>query len=128
MKRHEADYEDSMWVVTAGSRIVGGLLVQADLNPTIKSMNGKMLPFGWLYWALRARKPIRYRVSMTTLESELREVDTLRSLLSHVVRELTLAGAVELEFSQIYKNDREMIAALRGIDATESKEWVLFEA
>jgi hypothetical protein len=119
---------DGMWVVSAGARVVGGLMIQEDQNPTIKSMNGLRWPFGWLYWMLRPRKALRYRVSMVTLSSDLREVDTLRSLLNHVSRELSLAGVVELEFSQIYKNDREMIAALRGIDAKESKEWVVFEA
>jgi hypothetical protein len=124
--RHASSH--GLWVVTAGSKIVGGLLVQADLNPTIKSMDGKRLPMGWLIWLIRSRKPKRYRISMVTLSAEFRQADTLRSLLSHVTRELSLAGAVEVEFSQIYKNDREMIAALRGLDATESKEWVLFEA
>ena len=115
-----------VWLLERDDEVIGGAIVQNDLNPVITSMGGRIFPFGWLSWLFRHRRAYRARLMAITISREHEERELLQSFLRHVARELSLEGIHDLEISPVPLRDRLLTGVLRGVGAQESKRWTLF--
>lgn len=130
-----ADIMPKDWATLAYwfDRPIGVLCMAPDLNEAIRDLRGRLLPFGWakLLWRLKVSGVSRARVPIIGVRAEFRgsRVGAMAAsaLLADAVQKAKASGAERLEVSWMLEENRPILNLVRGMPATRTKVWRLYE-
>lgn len=98
-----------------------------DLNPVVKQMKGRLLPFGWYYFLTRARRTKRVRVFMLGVASAHQSLPLGAILYARTAEIAAAKGYEEGEASLILEDNLRMRGALEKLGATIVKTYRNYE-
>lgn len=114
-------------------RPIGVLCMAPDLNEAIRDLNGRLVPFGWakLLWRLKVSGLSRVRVPIIGVRHAYRGTRVgamaASALLADAIVKARAAGAERLEVSWMLEENRPILNLVRGMPATKTKVWRLYE-
>ena len=130
-----ADIMPKDWATLAYwfDRPIGVLCMAPDLNEAIRDLKGRLVPFGWakLLWRLKVSGVSRVRVPIIGVRHAFRGTRVgamaASALLADAIVKARAAGADRLEVSWMLEENRPILNLVRGMPATKTKVWRLYE-
>ncbi|MFC3691359.1 hypothetical protein ACFOWB_03915 [Chenggangzhangella methanolivorans] len=130
-----ADIMPKDWATLAYwfDRPIGVLCMAPDLNEAIRDLKGRLVPFGWakLLWRLKVSGVSRTRVPIIGVRHAYRGTRVgamaASALLADAVLKARAAGMKRLEVSWMLEENRPILNLVRGMPATRTKVWRLYE-
>lgn len=95
-------------VVTVGGVPAGCLVCIPDINPILRKINGKLLPFGWLTFLLRLGKIKTFRTMLMGVSAEFRGRGLDAIMVAEVIKDARLAGFNRAELSWVLETNQAM--------------------
>lgn len=95
-------------IVTIEGKPVGCLVCIPDINPLLKRINGKLLPFGWVTFLLNLKKAKVFRTMLMGVASEYRGRGLDAVMIADVVRTGRSMGYEAAEMSWVLESNTAM--------------------
>ncbi len=127
-------FEDLIYIADYDDEPVGFMIAVPDMNETLKSLNGNLLPFGWakLLWQLYRPRTKRIRVPLMGIVKKLQGT-RMASMLAFLMIEQTRQKAVERfkasrgEIGWILEDNGPMRSIAEVIDARITRTYRVYE-
>jgi hypothetical protein len=120
--------EDWAYIAERDGEAVGAALTLPDINQVLAKMNGRVLPFGWLRFALGKRKIDRLRVFALGVKHDYRHSGVAAGL---YLKHLETANAPDAitggEMGWILETNEPMNRAMKGMGGSIVKRYRIFE-
>ncbi|PIQ95641.1 MAG: hypothetical protein COV67_13830, partial [Nitrospinae bacterium CG11_big_fil_rev_8_21_14_0_20_56_8] len=98
-----------------------------DINPALKSMNGKMFPLGWLRFLLGKRNIDVYRVSILGTKRNFRKMGIEGIFYHEVYKSLIKNQISRCEMSWILEDNRDIIIPIQRLGGSIYKRHRIYE-
>jgi GNAT superfamily N-acetyltransferase len=128
--------EDMRWIVQPhmlhfaeiDGKAVGAALALPDLAPCVRSIGGKLFPWGWLkmWWA--KHHAARYRVVATNVLPEYSRLGLAPALIGRIFRKIQNTNAQSVEFSWIAQSNPLSFGTIENGGARRTKTLRVYEA
>ena len=126
--------EDLIRIAELDGEPVAFMMTLPDVNPVIRRLNGKLLPFGWarLLWWLRKPTDAQMRVPLMGVLKKLqssRLASQLAFMMIEYIRRDAVAhyGSKRGEIGWILDDNQGMIAIADAIDSKVNREYLIYE-
>ncbi len=126
--------EDLIRIAELDGEPVAFMMTLPDVNPVIRGLNGKLLPFGWakLLWWLRKPTNAQMRVPLMGVLKKLqssRLASQLAFMMIEYIRRDAVAqyGSKRGEIGWILDDNQGMIAIADAIDSKVNREYLIYE-
>ena len=118
---------DLVFMAEVGGQPVGVSITLPDYNQVLKSINGRLLPFGWLKVLLGRSKIDTARVFAMGIVPEYRKRGIDAVFYYETFREGVRKGYQRAELSLIVENNQPMRAVIEGLGAWIYKTYRIYE-
>lgn len=118
---------DIVLVLEVNGEPAGFSLSLPDINPALKAMKGRMLPFGWLHFLLQRRRIDRMRVTAMGIVKEHRKKGVDALLYAETFRIGLKKGYKTAEISWVLEDNPDMNAVAQRIGAVHYKTYRFYE-
>jgi len=115
------------WIIEYQGEPAGMIFAFPDYGPAIKSMNGRVFPFGWLRFMLARRKIRKFRVILLGILRPYQNLGLESLVLKKMDIEYPQSGYVEGEFSWILESNRKVISIIKRIGTRQYKTYRIFD-
>ncbi|MBI4242481.1 MAG: hypothetical protein HY606_00155 [Planctomycetes bacterium] len=106
---------------------IGFILALPDINPLIKQINGKLLPFGWLVILKGIKHIKKFRViTLGVVKDHQNSIIAFR-LISKLIQNGIKLGYDTAELSWILEDNHKMLKPLSRIGATQTQRFRIYE-
>ncbi len=105
---------------------IGFTLALYDANVTVKRMNGRLLPFGFLRFLTELRRTNRFRLILMGVLEEHRNRGIEIAFYTKVIQEGIRLGFVEVETSLIVETNERMMSSIQRLPVERYKTWRVF--
>jgi ribosomal protein S18 acetylase RimI-like enzyme len=118
---------DLCLIAEIGDQPIAISVTLPDLNPVVKRMKGRLLPFGWYWFLTRAKRVTRARVFMLGVASAYQSLPLGAILYAKTAEIAAYKGYREGEASLILEDNHRMRGALEKLGATIVKTYRNYE-
>lgn len=115
------------WIVEVKGEMAAMSITVPDVNPLVKKMNGRVLPFGWLHMVASRRKVHVLRMFALGVKQEFQQMPLGACLYVRTWQEALRLGLRGAEASLILENNHRMRGALEKMGARIHKTYRTFE-
>ncbi|MCG8588466.1 MAG: N-acetyltransferase [Proteobacteria bacterium] len=115
------------WLVESEGRPVAVSITFPDLNPLVKRMRGRLLPFGWLHFALGRRRFDGLRVFILGVKREFQHLPLGSVLYARTWRRARELGVRGGEASLILENNYRMRGAIEKMGGRVTKTYRTYQ-
>jgi GNAT superfamily N-acetyltransferase len=118
---------DLVWIAEAGEQVVGVSITLPDLNQVLRTMNGRLLPFGWWRLMFGRSRIETARVFALGIVPEYRNRGLDAVLYYETFREAIRKGYQRAELSLIVETNMPMRRPIEALGARIAKTYRVYE-
>ena len=115
------------WAVEYKGEIAGMINVFPDYAEALRSMNGRLFPFGFINFMLNRRKNKKFRVILMGILKKYRNIGIESLFLKQIDIEYPKLGYNEGEFSWILESNRKVISTIEKVGGKRYKTYRIFD-
>jgi len=105
----------------------GAFFAFPDYAPAIRSMNGRIFPFGFLKFYLKSRQISKFRVILLGIFKKYRNLGLESLVLKRMDTVYPQRGYNEAEFSWILESNKKIISTIENLGAKRYKTYRIFD-